>query len=107
MADEQTTEGRRFETLEAGVFKFEEIGDSIEGTYMGSGRQTVSGDLTTRHDFETKTGPMFFWGSTVLDGRLRLAAMGDYVRVTYIGNTEQTYKGGNPAKLYSVERAAN
>ena len=94
-----------WEDLTPEVFKFERVGDTITGVYLGSSIQTVRGEQTSRHDMSDENGtPRFFWGSTVLDGRLTPVSVGDTIRIERVEDTEQEYQGGNAAKLYKVLR---
>lgn len=93
-----------WQDLEPERAKFEGVGETVEGTYLGKSFQTIEGDETSRHDLDTPEGAKFFYGSTTLDGPLSHVMPGDYIRVTYTGVTDKKYKGGNPAKLYKVQR---
>lgn len=95
-----------WEAIGPTVFKFETMGTMLIARYLGSDVQELDNEPTTRHDVQMLDGKQaFFWGSTVLDNLLKHVAAGQMIRLIYTGESEKTYKGGNKAKLFSLERA--
>ena len=81
-------------------FKFEDIGDSVEGTLIdvGTSDQYGFGLYTIEKADETQ---IRFHGSSILDARMKQVNIGDYVRIKYM-DVEKRPKGD--MKLFSVKR---
>jgi hypothetical protein len=90
-----------FNSVEPGVWKFENEGDSIFGVLINAESKDESNDLSAKYFIETETGMMMFWGSAVLDDRMKLVKIGKPVRITYLG-TKKNAKGRD-LKVFSVE----
>ena len=109
--DRQTGE-IRFKKLESKQVKWEEHGEVIEGFYRGprltESELSKSGTAVV-HDFvDGPEGPMFCYGTTVLDQRLAtLCQPGDYLRITYVDDGEPKKRGFSGPKLFDVEVAEN
>lgn len=80
-------------------------GVTLEGTYIskleGQGQKSNS----TVHTVRTEDGDQKFWGSTVLDDKLKevedTVGFGRAVRITYLGKA--TSKTGTSYKAWDVE----
>ena len=94
-------------SLEPQPYRFETEGQTLEGRFLGSANIEIRSEPVTRHSFDSVShpaGPVYLFGSTVMDSRLEALSPGDYVRLTYDGLSENAYRGGNRARMYSVQR---
>lgn len=93
---------RKYEEIEdPDFFKFNEIGDKIEGKLVdiGESEQYKFGLYTV----ETSDKDLIrFHGSSHLDSRLKQVSLGEYIQVEFI-DIEKRPKG--EMKLFSVRRA--
>lgn len=89
-----------WKTIEPDIWKPEEEEMSVEGTLVS--KEPKTDDLSARYTIETENGAHFLvWGSTLLDDRLRLVSIGEFVRITY--KDEKDMDKGRKLKLYKVE----
>lgn len=91
-----------FEEINPTIWKPEEKGDNIVGELV-SKNKNVGVNLSNTYHIKTKEGVMMVWGSTILDQRLEFTELGNIVRITFEGMTEN--KRGQDVKLFKVERA--
>jgi hypothetical protein len=90
-----------FNPVEPGIWKYENEGDSIFGVLINAEPKDEANDMSAKYFIETETGMMMFWGSAVLDDRMKLVKIGKPVRITYLG-TKKNAKGRD-FKVFSVE----
>lgn len=88
-----------FKELNPGVWKYEKKGASIEGVLINI--VPKEGQNSSRYYLDSPKGPILVWGSTVLDDRMRLAKIGDLIKIEYCGLGEAA-KGKNAPKLFKV-----
>lgn len=90
-----------YEEVNPTVFKFEKIGDFIEGTLVRT-QSDIGVNSSMLYSLETTQGIKNVWGSKVLDERMGLVKVGDKVKITFKGLSEAK-KGKNAAKIFKVE----
>lgn len=92
----------------APVAKLVEIGDSVEGVWVGIRRALIGGEFNNVHDFQGKpeadytdeAGAFSMWGTVDLDRKLTQLKSGDYVYIT-LANIERN--GARTFKTFDVE----
>jgi hypothetical protein len=84
--------------------KFKEVGDSVEGYYIGSDVQEGNYGPQDRHLIKTKDGSIvaFNGGPQSLDSRMAIAKKGLLTRVTLSGIGQAKRKGMSPPKFFLV-----
>ena len=90
-----------FNTVEPGIWKYENEGDHIFGVLINAEPKDDANDLSAKYFIENETGMMMVWGSAVLDDRMKLVKIGKPVRITYRG-TKKNAKGRS-FKVFEVE----
>lgn len=94
---------RKFTPVEPQFFKFDEVGQTVEGTYLGVEDFTYkNGNPGKRYVFEREDGTKFSLnGSAVLDRQMQHVDVDMYLRITFTGlfHTDT----GQEGKTYSVE----
>ena len=87
-------------------FKFEVVGDSLKGTYVGK-RENQKTKFGTNNIYRIKNnaGIFFFYGSPVLNDLMTMINIGQIIEVKLTG-TKPSGKG-NDTKLYTVYGRAN
>ena len=90
-----------FNRVEPGIWKPENEGDYIFGVLINSEPRDDANDISAKYFIETDTGLTMFWGSAVLDDKMKLIKIGTPIRVTYNG-TKKNAKGRD-FKMYTVE----
>lgn len=93
---------KEFEELNPDVWKPQEEGDSIEGYYI-SKKEEVGPNKSTAYYLELGVQQTMIWGTTIIDDRMSLAKVGDYIKIIYKGEKEN--KRGQNVKIFSVLRA--
>lgn len=88
----------------ATVVKFENIGDVIEGYYLGSFDHVGDYGPTKKHLFQTKTGTVVVFGQKNLTDELPKFPVGSSLRVIYTSSLAPTKKGRHPMKLFEFEK---
>lgn len=90
---------RKFKDVEPDVWQPEKSGDTIEGTLIRV--VPAEGEISTRYYLEKDNLEyVLVWGSTVLDDRMPMAAIGSYVKIEFRG--EEKTKKGRKVKLFRV-----
>ncbi len=98
----QTT--RNFQPIDADFFRFEKVGDKVEGTLVESRAMVIRGNDAMRYKLRLDGGAMVaLHGSAEIDDKLTEVQNGQYVRITYTGETPTS--GGFNVKQYKVEVA--
>lgn len=92
----------QWEEVQAGVWKPEKEGDSIEGVLINK-KDEVGINNSKAYYIENKDGVHMVWGSTVLNERMQLVNVGELIKITYKGAQEN--KKGQPTKIFRVDRA--
>ena len=87
--------------VEPNIWKAEKDGDCISGILVNI--EPRVGDLSAKYFLDDGSAIKMVWGCRVLDDRMALAHIGDYVRITYKGVTET--KSKRKLHLYKVEVA--
>lgn len=84
--------------------KFKEIGDSVEGYYVGSDVQEGNYGPQDRHLIRTEGGSVvaFNGGPQSLDSQMALAKVGLRTRITLAGIGEPKKKGMHPPKFFEI-----
>lgn len=84
--------------------KFNKIGDSVEGTYLGSEVKEINGSAKLEHSFKAADGTIkTTLGSADLNAQLeQLARPGDMVRATYTSSKKIPGRP-LPMKVYTIE----
>lgn len=89
------------------TFKFENQGDSIEGTLLEIRQITANDKPAIVADLETLDHrPVSFFLSVNLAQKVTEELVGERIKVTYLGY-QQGSKGGRPFKSFRVERWVN
>lgn len=93
-----------FDAGNAQVRKFESVGDSIEGYYMGS--FDFEGDYgpNKKHVFQTAAGAEVVFGQAHLKQLLPSVKPGTMVRITLTGELAAKKKGRQPMKMFKIEQ---
>ena len=94
---------RIFDASNATPFKFEGVGSTLEGYFMGSFDHTGDYGPTKKHIFQTKTGATVVFGQRNLLQQLPTVTPGVIVRITYTGDLAGKIKGRAPMKLFTIE----
>lgn len=93
---------REFEAIEPNIWKPEKEEDQVEGLYLLK-KENVGPNGSTAYYFQPDSGgQVMVWGCIVLDNRMLLVKIGDYLRITYKGKKENAKK--QKVNIYKVER---
>lgn len=95
--------GRKWKTIEPGVWKPQEEEDSIEGVLVNKVARDENNNLSAKYYIDNKEGMFLVWGSAILEDRMQYVKVGELVRITYHG--QDTNKKGQKINLYKVEVA--
>ena len=91
-----------FKEIDPGFWTYEKDGDAIEGILVKK-EADVGENKSMLYSIETSPGEFSsVWGSTVLDQRMTLVAVGSKIRITYKGLGESK-AGRNAPKIFKVE----
>lgn len=82
-------------------FKFENIGDSLTGVYLGSLDHEGNYGPTKKHLFKTEKGVKVVFGQKHLSDMLEGERTGTLMRITF--ESEKKGKKGNPMKMYTLD----
>lgn len=106
---------RKFKKISApDIFKFENVGESIEGEYQGKRivERKADGSDAFIYDLTTDEGKKIaFWGSGFLNPTMESVEIGDYIRITLVELREPSEEDLaenpdlSPAKIFDVEVA--
>lgn len=101
--------GRTFRKVGAGgeIFKFDEIGDSIEGRLDGRREiQRKDGTAAIIYDIRDEGSKLWsVWGTAYLNSRMDRVEDGAWIRVTLSGTEAPKAENQDPMKIYTVEVA--
>ncbi|TAL21831.1 MAG: hypothetical protein EPN94_12160 [Nitrospirae bacterium] len=78
----------------------EETQNEIEGVYV-SAKDNVGTNNSTIYTLRTKDGEKSLWGSTLLDDRFNGIALGEEVKIVFLGK-QKTKDGGRAYKNFDV-----
>ena len=96
-------EWEKIETSEAKLWDFEKDGAELTGKLIEV-RTGVGQNDSNIYTVEQEDGELRgFWGTTVLDGRLKNIEFGDFVKVVFLGR-ETSEKSGREYKNFEVYR---
>lgn len=92
--------------MSGNVFKFENVGDSVKGTYIGKkeGVQTKFGDKVIYRVMNNE-GVNSIFGTAMLDDQMLSISLGQVIEIKLVG--EKDTGKGNPQKLLQVYGRAN
>ena len=90
--------------IEPNMWKPEQDGDSITGVLISKEEANPAARMSAKYSLENEQGQFLVWGSTVLDGRMSYINIGDKVRITFRGRTQNAV--GQDLKLFDVETTA-
>ena len=97
---QKKAEDDEYETVpDETFFRFENIGDTIQGILSDKGRSERYG--VGMYTIDTKDGSTRILGKTHLDRLMNKVEIGDYILITYLDNQE-TPKG--EMKIFEVKR---
>lgn len=87
------------------TWKPTEKGDSIAGVLIAK-KENVGENKSKLYTLETQEdGVKSVWGSAVLDMRMELAKVGEFITIEFKGR-EDSSKGKQPTKIFKVSRGA-
>ena len=92
-----------FKEINPDVWKYDKDGDAIEGVLVKLEKGVGANESTI---YSIETSPEVFksvWGSVILDQRMSLVKVGQKIRITYKGLSQDKKPGKNPAKIFKVE----
>lgn len=95
---------RVFDASNGSVYKFEQVGDILEGYFMGSFDYEGDYGPTKKHTFKTEKGPVVIFGQRSLMQQLPSVKPGVMVRITYANDLPPKKKGQSPMKLFTIEQ---
>lgn len=91
-----------FKEINPSTWTYEKDGDFIEGILVRI-QEEVGTNKAMLYSIENKDGVKMIWGSTLLDDKMALVKVGDFIRITFKGFAKEHKKGKNPAKIFKVE----
>ena len=91
-----------YEEVNPTTWIYKNDGDFIEGELLRV-QDNVGPNASKLYSIDTPEGVKSVWGATILDERMALVKVGDKVKITFKGLSEQKTKGKNPAKIFKVE----
>lgn len=83
-------------------FKFDNVGDTLTGFYLGSFPHEGNYAPTTKHLFKTERGILTIFGQRHLTSLLEGEKTGVLMQVTYSGTKASKKKGYAPMKMYEL-----
>lgn len=92
---------RKQDTGGGDLFKFDNVGDSITGVYLGFNEAQGDFGPYNRYLFKTDTGTKMVRGSTHINELLQNEATGQLMRLTYTGL--KPTKKGKPMKKFELD----
>ena len=102
--DKMAKELRKFVNVETRLVKFDKVGMSVEGEYIGKKQAGNFGN--DFYDIKDNDGVMSVPGSVVLARKMGMVPVGSYVRITFTAELPNPKAGQNPIKDFKVEVAA-
>lgn len=89
-----------YKKIEDKIFKFEKVGDEIEGTLLS---KEISGIYDNEvFKIQTEECVVTVFSSTVLSSQMTGVNIGDKIKIVFTGVKENTKKGQKDIKLYDV-----
>lgn len=93
---------RKFEeVVTMDIWEAKQVGDNVEGIYIDK-EENVGKYSSNAYILENEGKPVMVWGSTIIDRRMALVKIGEYVRITF--KELRPSKHGNDLKIFKVER---
>lgn len=92
---------RKTDTGSGDQFKFEKVGQSLTGFYLGSFDHEGNYGPSKKHVFKTPKGVKVVFGQTHLIQLLEGEKPGQLMKITYAG--DKKLKKGNPMKEYTLD----
>lgn len=90
-----------FQEINPSTWTYEKEGDSIEG-FLVKVEKDVGPNNSMLYTLDRgEEGMIDIWGSTILDNRMIILSIGDYVKIEYKGLGEAK-QGKKPAKIFKV-----
>ncbi len=81
------------------------LGPTVQGIYV-SKKDGIGANNSTIYTLEVPTvGKVGVWGSSVLDAKMALVAIGDEVRINFLGTQKAKVAGRKPWRNFRVESA--
>lgn len=80
--------------------KWEEAGDSVEGTLLTMELTVYRDNTRGRYMIQTAGGLIVFMGGYQIDQAMQLVSIGDKIGITYTGESEGS--GGNKMKVFDI-----
>ena len=90
----------KWKTIEPKIWKPENEQDSIEGILVSKEPKNEQMNYSARYHIKSKEGRYLVWGRKILDERMQYVDIGQAVRITYEGQTQN--KRGQDMNLYEV-----
>lgn len=90
-----------FQKVNPSEFKFENVGDFIEGIYVTK-KSNTGPNKANLYTINCEGVLKNVWGSTILDDKMSLVSEGQIIRITYTGLGEAK-PDQNPPKIFEVE----
>lgn len=95
------TKMSEWQKIESTVFKFEKIGDVIEGV-LRSVEDSASHENNKVYKIEQKDKKIYtVFGTVILNDLMQGVKIGQQVKILFSG-TKESQKGQNPTKLYDL-----
>ena len=91
--------------VQSGLFKFDKVGDSIEGVLMDvrTVKSQIDGSDQKMYDIQTPDGSiMAVFGRKVIDQKMRGAKLGQLVKMVFASESKPKKKGMSGFKLVKV-----
>lgn len=91
-----------YEEISPNIWKPTEEGDTLEGVYIS--KEEGKGDFgSNSYLVENATGQVMFWGSAVIDERMKFCKISDRIKIVYKGTVKN--KKNQDVKIFKVLRA--
>lgn len=84
------------------LFKFEKVGDTIEGLLVAFKREYIKGDEVLEVYIQTERGDKKVWANYDLKQKLRKKMLNKRVIIRYVGEDQSTAAKGNAMKVFKV-----
>ena len=105
MAKAVSTRDPKWESAQPEVYKFENVGESLEGVYLSHEGKEIDHQgkqiRGARYYFHTEGGPKMVWGAAVLDSQMKFVRVGSEVRIEFEGLGEAK-SGQSAPKMFKV-----
>lgn len=95
------TAERKFRTIGPEMWKPQKAGESVEGQYVDKKENQGTESNSTIYTLEKDGKRTMVWGSVILNERMAVARIGEYVRLTF--NGKKSIAGGHSVNLFTVE----